>query len=117
MALIWSWGRGELVGSPCRGSGCENSGLHEVVVSKRRTVGLSDRGWVQRGRHALFVDGVWGERSLPIGATRLNAFAAPTAKRDPTGEVPTVSLAKMCGRTNQRFRTTHTSCSQCNDRF
>lgn len=46
MALIWSWGRGELEGSPCRGSGCENFGLHEVAASKRRIVGLSDRGWV-----------------------------------------------------------------------
>ena len=55
----------------------------------------------------------FGEREFShIGATRLNAFYAPTAKRDATGEVPTVSLAKMWGRTNQRFRTTHTSCER-----
>ena len=30
----------------------------------------------------------------PIGATRLNAFDAPTAKRDATGEVPTAPLPR-----------------------
>jgi len=89
-----------------------------VAVSKRRTVGLSDRGWdyigagtpIVRGQPAksLCVSkphrvGRWGlgrTEVSPFGATRLNSFDAPTAKRDATGEVPTVSLAKMCGRTN-----------------
>lgn len=38
----------------------------------------------------------FGESEVsPIGATRLNAIDAPTAKRDATGEVATVSLAKI----------------------
>ena len=106
------------------------NGLREVAVSKRRTVGLSDRGWEYKGAGTPIVRGQaakglcaskpqrvgrWGlgrNEVSPFGATRLNAFDAPTAKRDATGEVQTVSLAKMCGRTNLRFRTTHTSCNR-----
>jgi len=83
-----------------------------VAVSKRWTVGLSDRGWVQRGRQAhcswsscerlVRIQNAkgwskgFGENEVsPIGAIRLNAFSAPTAKRDATGEVQTVSLAKI----------------------
>lgn len=61
MALIWSWGRGELEGSPCRGSGCENSGLQEVAASNRRTVGLSDRGWDYKGAGTPFCSWSSGE--------------------------------------------------------
>jgi hypothetical protein len=49
-----------------------------------------------KGAGTPFLSKGFGESEIsPIGATRLNAFNAPTAKRDATGEVPTVSLAKI----------------------
>ena len=106
-----------------------------VPVSNRRTVGLSGRGWVPRGRHAPsvvsmgetsvqgpraayalvsmksswvngsrnaplprrrrlgskgagtpLVDGVWGERSFPIGAVEAQCPMPHHSQRDATGE-------------------------------
>ncbi len=55
-----------------------------------------------KGAGTPFLSMGFGESEVsPIGATMLNAFDAPTAKRDATGEMPTVSLAKMCKNTNE----------------
>lgn len=89
-----------------RGAAKRPYGLHELAVSNRRTVGLSEGGWVYKGAGTPFVRGQaanwlvriqtaqgwsmgFGESEVsPLGAIRLNAFDAPIAKRDATGEVP-----------------------------